>query len=429
MKARVLVGVGFLALSFSAAATDGYFSHGYGMKAKGRAGVSIAMTDDAFGGANNPATMVWAGRRLDAGLDWFSPQRSAERTGSGPAGIDGKADSDSTNFLVPEFAYNHVLSPTLSVGVTVYGNGGMNTDYPSGQIPGASACALFNPGQPSYNMLCGTGSLGVDLSQLVIAPTVAWKFNPNHSVGISPLIGYQRFSADGLQAFAGFSQDPANFTNRGHDTAWGFGVRIGYYGQLTNMISVGAAYSTKIYMQEFDKYRGLFAGNGDFDMPENFGAGIAIRPIPGLVIGADYKRINYSGIDAVGNPSNNPGLFGQSGGPGFGWKSVNVFKIGADYQVNSALTLRAGYSHTDNPVQARDVTINILAPGVIENHLTLGGTYAWGGHHEITAAYMHAFSNSVTAPSMFIGFGAPAATTEKIEMHQNSFGVAYSYKF
>ncbi|MEK7734407.1 MAG: long-chain fatty acid transporter, partial [Pseudomonadota bacterium] len=43
----------------SAFATTGYFAHGYGMKASGMGGVSTAMTHDTFGGANNPATMVW----------------------------------------------------------------------------------------------------------------------------------------------------------------------------------------------------------------------------------------------------------------------------------------------------------------------------------------------------------------------------------
>jgi long-chain fatty acid transport protein len=60
----------------SAPATDGYFAHGYGMKGKGRGGASTAMTDDAFGGAVNPATMAFAGERLDLGLDWFRPDRS-----------------------------------------------------------------------------------------------------------------------------------------------------------------------------------------------------------------------------------------------------------------------------------------------------------------------------------------------------------------
>jgi long-chain fatty acid transport protein len=451
MRLKLFAAFAALTVPLAAHATDGYFSHGYGMKAKGRAGVAMAMTDDAFGGANNPATMIWAGRRLDVGLDWFSPEREASRTGTaafGPFSIDGSAKSDSTSFFIPEFAYNHVISPTLSLGVTVYGNGGMNTDYPGGQLPSPGACGPavppgFNPNPGPYNLLCGNGNLGVDLSQLVIAPTVAWKFHPNHSVGLAPLIGYQRFSAEGLQAFdnAFASTSPGNVTNRGHDDAWGWGVRIGYYGQITPQFSVGAAYSSKIYMSEFDDYKGLFAEQGGFDMPENFGVGVAFRPTPSVVIGLDYKRINYSDVPAVGNPSNlilncfggsSANCLGGSAGAGFGWQSVNVWKIGIDYQWSPALTLRAGYGHTDNPIRPQDVTFNILAPGVVQDHLTLGFTYAFGKQHEITAAYMHAFENSVTGQSLFVPLSNntfPASTTETIKMYETSLGIAYSYKF
>ena len=48
-----------MAASPSAQATNGYFSHGYGMKAKGMGGAATAMAIDTFGGANNPASMVW----------------------------------------------------------------------------------------------------------------------------------------------------------------------------------------------------------------------------------------------------------------------------------------------------------------------------------------------------------------------------------
>jgi hypothetical protein len=36
-----------------------------------------------------------------------------------------------------------------------------------------------------------------------------------------------------------------------------------------------------------------------------------------------------------------------------------------EYQYNSNLILRAGYNHTDNPIQSRDVTFNMIAPGVV----------------------------------------------------------------
>jgi long-chain fatty acid transport protein len=137
-------------------------------------------------------------------------------------------------------------------------------------------------------------------------------------------------------------------------------------------------------MTEFDKYKGLFAEQGDFDMPENYNVGIAFQATPNLTVLADYRRINYNDIPSVGNPSagllqcaggNTAFCLGGSSGAGFGWQNVNVYKIGFEYQYSRELTLRAGYSHNDNPIRAQDVTINILAPGVIEDHVALGFTY------------------------------------------------------
>jgi long-chain fatty acid transport protein len=56
-------------------------------------------------------------------------------------------------------------------------------------------------GRTSTNLHCGNGRLGVDLMQLIVAPTAAYKIAPNHSIGVAPLLGYQMFEAEGLQLF------------------------------------------------------------------------------------------------------------------------------------------------------------------------------------------------------------------------------------
>ncbi len=385
-------------------ATNGYFSHGYGMKAKGMAGVATATASDTFGGANNPASMVWVGNRMDLGADVFSPRREFAST----AGV--AIDSEDKYFLIPEFGLNRMLRPNLSLGVSVYGNGGMNTDYPNG-------AQYFG----------GTGDLGVDMMQLIIAPTLAYRIDEQHSVGIAPLIAAQRFAAQGLQGFV--------VNNPGYDTAWGYGVRIGWMGKLTDKVTVGVAYSTKILTDEFDKYSGLFAEQGDFDIPSNWSLGVAVQATPQVKFALDYQRINYSDIKSVNNPSSNifncPGFggsnpnacFGGSAGPGFGWRDVDVWKLGIEYAYSKNLILRAGWNHGDNPITPADVTFNILAPGVVKDHLTLGFTYTFPSGNELTMAYMHAFEESVTGANLL---GAPF--TETIKMHQNSLGIAYSWK-
>jgi long-chain fatty acid transport protein len=445
MKTRIVIvaTVAACAAAMQAAATDGYFQHGYGIIGKGMAGAGTALANDTFGGATNPAKMVFVGDRVDVGVDLFSPRRAAARSGSDPlVNIDGSADSDSNYFFVPEFGYNKMIDPRLSLGVSVYGNGGMNTDYPGGQIPNASGCNAafggFNPQPGPYNLLCGNGRLGVDLIQLIVAPTLSYKVSDNQAIGIAPLLAYQRFKIEGAQAFAGFSTSPNDVSNRGYDTATGTGVRVGWFARASDVLSFGAAYSTKVKMSKFDKYKGLFAEGGDFDMPVNYNAGVAAKLTPKTTVALDYQRIEYSGVKSVGNSSalllqcaggSLANCLGGSDGAGFGWRDVNVWKLGVEYQYDSRLTLRGGYNHTDNPIRADDVTINILAPGVVQDHLTLGLTYVTDGGGEWSFAYMHAFNNSVSGPSFFNNFtgGAPAGN-ETIKMHQDAIGVAYGLK-
>ncbi len=116
----------------NAHATDGYFAHGYGVKSQGMGGVGIALPQDAIAAAANPAGLGLVGDRVDFGVTWFRPQRETElvNTAGGSGVFDGKYDANDTeNFIIPEFGYNRQINPDVTLGVSVYGNGGMNTDY------------------------------------------------------------------------------------------------------------------------------------------------------------------------------------------------------------------------------------------------------------------------------------------------------------
>ena len=372
-------------------------------------GAGVALAQDGFAGANNPAQSAFAGNRYDVGVDLFMPERETSRSGAVMG--NGSSKSGSEYFFVPEFGYNNVINDQLSMGLTVYGNGGMNTDYKHGNTN-----------------LFGTSDVGVDLMQLIIAPTLALKLNAQHSVGVSPLIVYQTFSAQGLQNFnnSTYTSSVGSVTNNGTDSSTGLGVRVGYFGRLTNHLSVGASYSPKINMSRFKKYEGLFAEKGDFDIPANYTLGMAFQVTPAVQVALDYQRIEYGDVKAIANQHTIAAgtKLGNVDGSGFGWSDINAIKLGVQWQANDAWTLRAGYNKGDNPVNADNVTFNILAPGVVQEHLTLGATMKLDAASEISAGYMHAFNNSVTGISK-----AGAGGTENIKMKQNSLGVQYSRQF
>lgn len=406
----------FPAASF---ATNGYFSHGYGIKSKGMGGAGIALPQDTLAAAINPAGMVLVGSRLDVGMDWFHPSRGAEIRGNAFPDADYSAN-DKQDFFIPEFGYNRMLNERMSLGIAAYGNGGMNSDYKVN----------------SFDRFGATGSSGVNLEQLFISPTFAMKLTPSQAVGVALNFAYQRFSAKGLGPFdmtgpGQASESPGSVTNNDNAAGTGWGLRLGWNGQVTPELSLGATYQTKTSMSKLDKYKGLFAEQGGMDIPENYGLGLAFKATPKLTLAADVMRINYSAIKSIGNGIDNMTVLGNplgsNNGPGFGWQDMTVYKLGVSYQASNSLVLRAGYNHGKQPIPSSETFLNILSPGVVEDHLTLGATWAIDSKSEISISYMHAFKNTVNGSSNSIPASYGGGSVN-LYMYQDSLGIAYGLK-
>jgi len=395
-----------------AAATEGYFALGYSPGQRGLAGAGVARGFEAMSVAVNPAGVAGVGTQMQLGLQLFMPFRGYERTGT--VFPTGTVDSDENLFFVPNFAFNRSLSDGGVLNFAVYGNGGMNTTY----RPVVGGCG---------STFCG-GQAGVDLMQMFISATYANKVG-NVSFGLSPTLAIQRFEATGLGAFTGFSIDPANVTDNGYDMSYGIGVRAGIEVDVTPTLSFGLSGQTKINMSEFSKYAGLFAGGGDFDIPATVTAGLAWQATPDLTLMADYQRIFYSGVAAVSNPfPNGFSLLGAPTGPGFGWDDVDVFKIAAEWRASDRMTWRAGYAYATNPVGSDDVTLNILAPGIVEHHISAGGTYSLNGRDSLDFSVGYVLPHKVSGPEV-TPFGVTPGSNVELNMNQVSVSVGWTRSF
>lgn len=109
----------------------------------------------------------------------------------------------------------------------------------------------------------------------------------------------------------------------------------------------------------------------------------------------------------------------------------NRFDLGLTaFNYSEGLALRAGYDHGSNPIGSRDVTFNILAPGVTTDHVTLGLTHTNARGSELTLSLTHAFNSMLTGTSLLPAFmGQAPAGSESIQMHQNSVGMAFGHAF
>ena len=204
-------------------------------------------------------------------------------------------------------------------------------------------------------------------------------------------------------------------------------------------------------MTEFDEYKGLMAEGGDFDIPSTYNIGVAFDLGSSGVIVADIQQINYSDVASVSNPisrltdgscanalnttiqndfTESPaagaGCLGGPAGAGFGWDDMTIFKIGYQFEDDRYdIIYRVGYSHADQPVPESETLFNILAPAVIEDHITAGLTLKVGTNQEFNFAAMYGLNNSVKGANPFDG----GATQIEIEMSQWDIQAGWAWKY
>ncbi|MGB5490928.1 MAG: outer membrane protein transport protein [Woeseiaceae bacterium] len=462
-----IVGMGMFIFSGSALATNGYFTHGVGTQSKGMAGTGVGSNADmgAIMSASNPALGVFVDDNWEAGLSIFSPRRSFVASSSQLNGslIDlgggvflpshtitpGDYDSSSEFFPIPFVAKNWSLANGANITAAFYGRGGMNTDWDNSNL---TATSYFCGGDPQAleppvtgpGPYC-SGKAGVDLSQAFLTLNYAAMTSDKFAWGIGPVFGIQSFEANGVSVFtpitktfaaSGGTTLPTALSNNGHEMSFGVGIAAGIWFAMSDTVSAGLAYQSKMSMSEFDDYADLYADAGGFDIPSSIKGGISFVASDMLRVNFDIEHTAFSEVDSVGNPMANmvgcPTLpfggtdlescLGGANGAGFGWEDMTTFKLGFEWQRDEANTWRFGYSYGEQPIQSADVLFNILAPGVMEQHVTLGLTHKAASGGEWNFSFMYAPENSVTGPSMF----DPTQTIE-LTMSQLEFEVSYSF--
>jgi long-chain fatty acid transport protein len=492
-----------VAIPVTASATNGYFAHGWGTKSKAMAGVATALPQDSLVTATNPAGMAFVGTRFDLGVAFFSPSPrgyeansdfatqtvpATDPSGTANFSVDfpsgafvtpGRYDSDKDWFAIPSFGYNHILDEHSTIGVAVFGNGGMNTDYrdrpvwqnfapaPDQRVVNGQPVFATNPPVPlteggrvivtdqgpipvtdpnvpnSVNgnpggILTATTPTGVNLEQLFVEIPYTYKFGDGkQSIAIAPVFAAQSFEAKGLEPFRAASLHPDKVTNNGKDWSYGFGVHVGWFGEINEQLSAGMSYRSKMWMSDLDEYAGLFANDGEFDIPAMLNLGLAYKIKPNLTVAFDYQRIFYEEIDAIANSNDNDisscftagpkpeTCLGGKDGLGFGWDSMDVFKLGLRYDYNEKMSFMGGASYNTEFSSGRQALFNILAPATVRWTLTLGATYRHSASDEFNLAFAYMPKEEVNGTSPSITQGQ----TGSIYMEQMDIELSWNHLF
>jgi len=211
--------------------------------------------------------------------------------------------------------------------------------------------------------------------------------------------------------------------------------------KLNDMWQFGLAYQSKRWMQTlqwntipnaFNKntYTGMLGGMFDgykvrmrLDMPQTVQFGVNFRPVNNLRVEADVKWINWSNVmdkvpvDGIVNGSGQP-----MGSWDFNWKNQWVYMLGVEYSPIQPLTLMAGFNYGKSPIPDGEAFgNNIIAPAIVQTHLSFGASYDITPAVQLTGAYQHAFEHEQSGTFN----GMPIS----IKMHEDEYAVQLTYKF
>jgi long-chain fatty acid transport protein len=379
-----------LTFSSGAFATNGIMQVGNGMAAHGTGGAGLSNANEAMSGFDNPALISQAGDSVSMGFSIFMPDRQWTL---------GTSDnvSDSKMFAIPQVAFTSKINNEMSWGIMVNAMGGMNSDYRRGPNLGGMT--------PSFN-----SPQTVDLSGMIIAPTMSFALGKNASVGASLLVGYENFRVRNLFG--------SGLSNEGSTMA--YGVKLGADFRIADGISVGAVLQPKMSADEFDFFRNFlvggfgFSGDSALVLPNLAGVGGKFAVGKNMDIVADIMYYQWSSVDVF---------------EFFGWDDQIVYKAGVEFRPSDKLALRAGFNYGESPIKGGNMTTgsapmdaalaNYPFPAVSESHVTVGLGYKMDKNMTLNAYYLYALENTETAVSTVPGF--------EISMTQHAFGLGLNY--
>jgi len=439
--------VAALLMPSMAHATLGMDLIGFGAKSRGMGGIGVAYAQDTLSIAYNPANAAKVGpSRFDIGGELFNPKMAVKHN-SAQLPVDDPANPDSLGigesrhelFPMPFLGYAEQINNELSWGVAVVG-AGMVTSYDQ-----SAPDTFFN-----FQGLAAS-KIGVYLIRMLILPTLAYELNDDVTVGVSLVVGMQGFKGRGFEAFGdlGFANTSSEFlASNQWDWGYGLGIKLGALWDVNDNLTIGVNYAPRVNMSEFDRYKGLFAEQGDFDVAEEYALGINYKINKKSNISFEVSEVKYNDVKSIGNPGPNaadfsdfnplcPGIdtpdckLGGDNGMGFGWTNQTRYKIGGDYQYSEKITLRAGWAYAKAPIPEDQVLFNLLAPATTENNLTFGASYQYEDDIEISVNYLHGFENTIKGPTAFTPLGqAPVQSANgAISMVQNAVGIMLGLKF
>jgi long-chain fatty acid transport protein len=438
MFAKGLLFAGLLMFwSSSLQATDGHFLHGAGPVNEAMGGADTGICLDATGSiAWNPAcTTHFEGRRFEFHGTGFAAWRDLSSTvnanafGPGVPGatLQGTTVSHRDASFMPGLAFIYRPEGSRSAyHIAMLSVSGFGVDYDANTN-------FSNPiltAQPPNGF--GFGRIRSNYALLEVPIGTSRLLTKKLSVGASVVPSFsmlQVIPAPFAAPVTAGSATPYYMSAGNNAPALGMGASAGLHYAINRAVSVGLAYHTPIWFQEFNWNRkdlagGLHTLKFQMNLPQILSMGVGISPSGKTHLGVDARWFNYANTAGFAKSGFNP----DGSVAGFGWNNIWAVGGGVQQQVMAGTKLIVGYNYSQNPIPSSLAFINMPAPAIVQNHVSGGIVQTLHSGWEVNITYYHAFRNSLTGPWLSPQ-GAIPGTSVTSRMSENSLTIGLAKSF
>ncbi len=417
-------------------ATDGHFLHGAGPVNEAMGGADTGICLDATGSiAWNPSCSVeFKGYRIEFHGTIFVPWRSLSSTvdanafGPGMPGatLSGTTVSHRDTSLMPGVAFiDHPRDSRNAYHIAMLAVSGFGVDYDQNTT---FSNPILTPQAPNG---FGFGRIRSNYMLVTVPMGMSRQLNDHFSAGFSlvpALSMLQVIPAPFSAPVTAGSTMPYYLSAGNQAPAFGMGFNAGVHYEINKVASVGLAYHSPIWFQDFTWNRKDLAGAShqlkfDMNLPQLVTMGVGITPSKGTRIGVDVRWFDYSNTAGFKKAGYNP----DGSVAGFGWNSIWAVGGGVQRQVSRTTKVMAGYNYSGNPVPAKYTFFNTPAPAIVQHQLS-GGMVQTVNGWDVNVAYYHAFQNSISGP-WISGQGAIPGTSVTSKMSENSLTIGLARSF
>jgi len=364
------------------------FASGFQLREQSPSAQGTSFAGVTAGGADigsmffNPATLtLFQGHQAVMGFSYVMPKAKLENAEGtvlgGPVSGSRTTSNAAQSALLPNLYAMWSLNPDLKLGLSVNAPFGMATEYDDTSV------ARYH-------------ALKSDLKVMDIAPSIAYRINPQWSIGAAFVA--RKAEAELTNAVTPpIGNTTASASLKG--SKWGYGYRLGVVFQPTEALRVGLAHHSAMSMNL--EGNATFTGiqspytlafpNGhataELSLPSTTSLGIQLEASPAVTIHGEIARTGWSTFKELrvkfdaGTPSDS--ITEEE------WRDTWFYALGLTWKASDAWTLRTGIAYDQGAVKDEYRTPRI--PDGNRTWVSLGAGYAFSQKVSVDVAYTHIF--------------------------------------